>query len=96
MTERYTLFSEGGDEYRLQFTTERSNIIADHILDSLLQDGIEVVEIGLGRVSGTNVTSHKVLRQIEECIADFIKRNPNAVLSYMCDFINLDRVTKRT
>lgn len=89
MTERYTLFSEGGDEYRLQFTTERSNIIADHILDSLLQDGIEVVEIGLGRVSGTNVTSHKVLRQIEECIADFIKRNPNAVLSYMCDFINL-------
>ena len=49
MTERYTIFSEGGDEYRLQFTTDRSNIIADHILDRLLQDGIEVVEIGLGR-----------------------------------------------
>ena len=28
MTERYTVFSEGGDEYRLQFTTDRSNIIA--------------------------------------------------------------------
>ena len=27
MTERYTVFSEGGDEYRLQFTTDRSNII---------------------------------------------------------------------
>ena len=89
MTERYTILSEGGDEYRLQFTTERSNIIADHILDRLLQDGIEVVEIGLGRVSGTNVTRHKVLLQIEECIADFMNMNPNAVLCYMCDFINL-------
>ena len=29
MTERYTIFSETGDEYRLQFTTDRSNIIAD-------------------------------------------------------------------
>ena len=89
MTERYTLFSEGGDEYRLQFTTERSNIIANQILDRLLQNGIEVVEIGLGRANGTNVTSHKVLRQIEECIADFVMRHPNAVLCYMCDFINL-------
>ena len=41
MTERYTIFSETGDEYRLQFTTDRSNIIADRILDLLLQDGIE-------------------------------------------------------
>lgn len=81
MTERYTIFSEAGDEYRLQFTTERSNIIADRILDCLLQDGIEVVEIGLGRVGGTKVTSHKVLQQIEECIADFMTRNPNAILS---------------
>ena len=89
MTERYTIFSEAGDEYRLQFTTDRSNIIADRILDLLLQDGIEVVEVGLGRVGSTNVTSHRVLQQIEESIADFMTRNPNAILSYMCDFINL-------
>ena len=89
MTEGYTLYSENGDEYRLQFTTERSSIISDHILDWLLQEGIEVVEIGLGRVSGKNVTSHRVLQQIEECIADFMGRTPNAILSYMCDFINL-------
>lgn len=44
MTERYTIFSETGDEYRLQFTTDRSNIIADRILDLLLQDGIEAKE----------------------------------------------------
>jgi len=64
MTERYTIFSEAGDEYRLQFTTDRSNIIADRILDHLLQDGIEVVEVGLGHVGSTNVTSHRVLQQI--------------------------------
>ena len=89
MTEIYTLYSENGDEYKLQFTTERINIIAEHILNRMRQDGIDVVEIGLGRVKGNNVTSHRVLKQIEECIADFLERTPNAVLSYMCDFINL-------
>ena len=89
MTEIYTLYSESGDEYKLQFTTERSNIIADHILECMRQDGIELVEIGLGRVKGNNVTGHKVLKQIEESIADFLDRTPNAVQSYMCDFINL-------
>ena len=89
MTEIYTIYSESGDEYKLQFTTERINIIAEHILNRMRQDGIDVVEIGLGRVKGNNVTSHRVLKQIEECIADFLARTPNAVLSYMCDFINL-------
>ena len=54
MTEVYTLVAESGDEYKLQFTTERSNLIADDILDQLKQKGIEVVEIGLGRVQGTS------------------------------------------
>ena len=39
-------------------------IIADRILDHLLQDGIEVVEVGLGHVGSTNVTSHRVLQQV--------------------------------
>ena len=46
MTEVYSLHSEQGDEYKLQFTTERSGIIADDILDQLNAQGIEVVEIG--------------------------------------------------
>jgi hypothetical protein len=74
MTEIYTLYSENGDEYKLQFTTERSNLISDNILNRMRQDGIDVVEIGLGRVRGNNVTSHRVLKQIEECIADFMER----------------------
>ena len=89
MTEVYTLHSESGDEYKLQFTTDRSDIIADNLLDQLNAQGIEVVEIGLARVKGKNITSHKVLHQIEECIADLMQRMPNVILSYFCDFIHL-------
>jgi hypothetical protein len=89
MTEVYSLYSEHGDEYKLQFTTDRSGIIADDILDQLNAQGIEVVEIGLARVKGQNITSHKVLHQIEECIADLMLRMPNVILSYFCDFIHL-------
>ena len=89
MTEVYTLYSENGDEYKLQFTTERSSLIANNILDRLEQAGIEVVEVGLGRVKGENITGHKMLGQIEACIADLLQRHPNVILSYFCDFINL-------
>ena len=89
MTEVYLLYSESGDEYRLQFTTDRSGIIADDILDLLNEHGISVVEVGLARVKGQSITSHKVLYQIEECIADLMQRMPNVILSYFCDFIHL-------
>ena len=89
MTEVYSLYSESGDEYKLQFTTDRSGIIADNLLDQLNDQGIEVVKLGLARVKGLNVTSHKVLRQIEECTADLMQRMPNVILSYFCDFIHL-------
>ena len=89
MTEVYTILSENGDEYRLQFTTDRSGIIADDILDLMNNEGVDVAEIGLGRVKGVNVTSSKVLSQIEECIADFMQRHQNLILSFFCDFINM-------
>ena len=61
MNEIYTITSDSGDEYKLQFSSDRSGIIADAILDHLNNNGIEVVEIGLGRVKGLNVTNHQVL-----------------------------------
>ena len=88
MDEVYTVTSESGDEYKLQFTSDRSGVIADALLDFLADRGIEVVEIGLARVKGHNVTSHYVLAKIEECIADLMQRHPNAILSFFCDFIH--------
>ena len=60
MTEVYTICSDYGDEYKLQFTTERSGIIADDILTHLDNAGIEVVEIGLARVRGTPATRKSI------------------------------------
>ena len=96
MTEVYTICSDFGDEYKLQFTTERSGIIADDILNHLDNAGIAVVEIGLARVRGTHITNSKVLVQIENSIADFMQRHRNVVISYFCDFINLLPATRKS
>ncbi len=95
MNEVYTICSDSGDEYKLQFTTDRSGIISDDILDLLNQAGIDVIEVGLGRSAGLNTTSLLVMAQIENCIADVLHRYPNAVLSFFCDFINLIPSTKK-
>lgn len=95
MTEVYTILSENGDEYKLQFTTDRSGIIADDLLNLMNREGVDVAEIGLGRVKGINVTGNKILSQIEECIADFMQRHPNLILSFFCDFINFLPATKK-
>ena len=95
MTEVYTILSEDGDEYKLQFTTERSGIIADDILDLINREDVEVVEIGLGRVKGESVTSAKILLKIEECVADFMRSHENVLLSFFCDFINFLPATKK-
>lgn len=54
-----------------------------------MHKALRLLRIGLARVKGQNITSHKVLHQIEECTADFLQRMPNVILSYFCDFIHL-------
>jgi len=89
MNEVYTIRSEEGDEYKLQFTTDRSGIVANVLLDKIENHGLFIVEIGLGRTKGVNVTNHRVLAQIEQCIADVLLGNPNFMLVFFCDFISL-------
>jgi hypothetical protein len=95
MNEVYTITSDSGDEYKLQFTTDRSGVIADALLNFLESKGIEVVEIGLARVKGQNVTNHHVLGQIEECVADLLRKHQNVILSFFCDFIHFIPSKKR-
>ena len=63
-TEIYSIRTENGDEYKLKFTTDRSGVIGNHLLDEIGDEGIEVAEIALARVKGFNVTSGKVLSKI--------------------------------
>ena len=95
MNEVYTITSEKGDEYKLQFSTDRSGIIAENLLDLLNSNDIEVVEIGLARVKGQTVTSPCVLALIEESIADFMLRHQKVILSFFCDFIHYVPSKKR-
>ena len=77
MNEVYTIRSEKGDEYKLQFSTERSGVIANDILDWFEGQGVVVVEIGLERTKGLHFTSHRVLAEIERCISEVILNNSN-------------------
>jgi hypothetical protein len=89
MNEVFVISSEMGDEYKLQFTTDSSGIIADSLLAELNSEGIEVIEVGLGRINGINVTSPRMLYEIESRIAEVLEKHPNAVLSFFCDFISM-------
>jgi hypothetical protein len=40
MNEVYTITSDSGDEYKLQFTTDRSGVISDALLDLLAGKGV--------------------------------------------------------
>ena len=88
MNDVYFICSESGDEYKLQFTTERSGMITPELLDRINHDGIEVIEIGLGRSKGNSTTSPLILNQINQTIADVFEAHPNAVICFFCDFIN--------
>ena len=88
MNEVYTIRLGNGNEYKLQFSTEECGIIAPDILETIQKQGVEVVEIGLGRVKGDAVTSIRVLSKIASSIADMFLSHPNVIISFFCDFIN--------
>ena len=88
MKEVYVIQSGSGDEYKLEFTTERSGMIAAELLDQINSEGIEVVEIGLGRTKGTTPVTPLALAQIEQIIADMFLSHPNVIISFFCDFIH--------
>ena len=94
-TEIYSIRTEIGDEYKLKFTTDRSGVIGNHLLDEIGDEGIEVAEIALARVKGFNVTSGKVLSQIEQCVSDIMSRHQNVIWTFFCDFISFLPATKK-
>ena len=77
MNEVFFIQSESGDEYKLQITTERSGLIAEELLDCLNSEGIEVMELGLGRVKSMKPTSPRILAQTEKIVADVFMAHPN-------------------
>lgn len=87
MNEIYVIQAGSDNEYKIQFKTERSGLIAEDLLDRINAEGIEVVEIDLGRTKGTAPTNLLVLAQIEQITANIFLSHPNVVVCFFCDFI---------
>lgn len=66
MNEVYVISSEPGDEYKLQFTTDSSGIIAAPLLEELNNDGIEVIEVGSGVSKQTVLCDVQALCVLEQ------------------------------
>ena len=61
MNEVYTITSDSGDEYKLQFTTDRSGVISDALLDLLASKGVS-----------ETFFFHVIYRKEHESFADMI------------------------
>lgn len=96
MDELFIIRSEQGDEYKLRISTNSSGLVSDKVHQQLLTVGLDIMDIDLYRSKGFNVTDHKVLAKIEECIADVFLSHPNVVICFFCDFIGLLPNTTKT
>lgn len=88
MNEVYVVQTASGNEYKVQFTTERSGLIAPELLDQLNAEGIEVVEIALAHTKGAVPASPLLLAHIEQIIADMFQSHANVIVCFFCDFIH--------
>lgn len=89
MVQDYIIQSDLGDEYKLRITSENRWMLSEYLCNQLSKDCLEVVDIELERSKGLNVTNHKILARIEECIADFFQSHNNVLFCFFCDFISL-------
>lgn len=96
MDELFIIQSEQGDEYKLRIASTDSGMVSDKVRQQLLAAGLVVLDIDLYRSKGSNVTDHKILARIEDCIADVFFKHSNAVICFFCDFIGLLPNTTKT
>ena len=76
------------DEYRIGLETINSGFLSDKVFEILKDGNIEIVEVILDRVKGTNSTKLHILSEISNIIYRFFKENPNIILYFFCDDLN--------
>lgn len=76
--------SSAEDEYRVCLSTIDYSLVSDD-LRKILLGNVEIVEIVLDRVKGSNVTSVKMLSEISETVKRFFLENKNIIFYYYCD-----------
>lgn len=76
------------DEYRIGFDTIESGFLSDEIFAFLKEESIEVVEVLLERVKGTDSTNITVLSEMTNIIHRLFEDNENVILYFFCDDLN--------
>ena len=88
--------SAEGDIYSISLSSENGGLIADDIRLDMEQKGVEVVDVELNRIQGTNPTTTSILLRTGNMIADFFLSHPNVIICYYCDFLSqLPYVSKK-
>ena len=81
----FCIKAETGDEYLVSLLSGDDAFFATNDVAFSLGDEIEIVEIDLARVSGSNPTTAHTLSLISEGIARYFSMNEKAVLYYYCE-----------
>ena len=76
--------STSDDEYRISLSKIDYRLLSDE-LRNILNGQIEIIEIVLDRVKGSNVTSMKMLSEISNTIKRLFLENEHIILYYYCD-----------
>lgn len=76
------------EEYRIGFETIESGFLPLEIFDYLNKESIEIVEVLLDRVKGSDSTSIAILTEMTNIIHRLFVANENAILYFFCDDLN--------
>ena len=83
-----SLVVDNTEEYRIGFETIEAGFLQDEVFEYLNKEGVEIVEVLLERVKGTEKTSIAVLAEISAIIYRLFENNENVILYFFCDDLN--------
>lgn len=82
---KFDFTSPSGSSYSIRLSSYDDNYFSNDVYTQL--SDIEVVNIDLSRVRGSNTTSVRELMRITEFIAKIFLEKDNLILCYYCDFM---------
>ena len=83
-----SLVVDSTEEYRIGFETIEAGFLQDEVFGYLNKEGIEIVEVLLERVKGSEKTGIAVLAEISAVIYRLFETNENIILYFFCDDLN--------
>lgn len=76
--------AKSGSEYRVIVSTVNVDIFPDGLKD-IIGNEIEIADVALERISGSDITSYEVLMKIASVIGEIFNSNENLILYFYCD-----------